>query len=161
MAAVAKWQAEEQSLKVAAEADRQAIEQERKAEQEKHAANIYNGRALFRKRGDGDMCLRYVTHNNCNNWMVSTTRSKDNLNQSGFCYGIEKGTPTRMYRNPNDNSREHGSGRACLPATCAMTSLIFVIVFTRSLKAHQMPCTLSYMHVYIIFGWTCSSKTCT
>ena len=53
----------------------------------------YNGRVLFRKEGDGDKWLMYVTTDGSNYWMVSTTASKDANNGGGWAYCNEKGLP--------------------------------------------------------------------
>ena len=47
----------------------------------------YNGRPLFRKKGDGDKWLRYTKNNQ---WMVGTTAGKDANNDTGLCHSVQK-----------------------------------------------------------------------
>ena len=51
----------------------------------------YNGRALFRKKGDGDKWLRYVTSESLNDWRVSSTSHKDANDDIGWLQCGEKG----------------------------------------------------------------------
>jgi len=53
---------------------------------------LYNGRALFRKRDDKTLWLRFTKGNN---WMVSSTASKDANSDSGweFAPGADSDLP--------------------------------------------------------------------
>eukprot|EP00947_MAST-08B_sp_MAST-8B-sp1_P005599 g5599.t1 len=53
--------------------------------------DIYNGKPLFRKSGDPDKWLRYVTHDERNTWMVSPTADKEENKGAGWAYCNEKG----------------------------------------------------------------------
>jgi hypothetical protein len=52
---------------------------------------IYNDRVLFRKEGDGDKWLRYVTQGGNNYWMVGDTSDKDANKSVGWAHCVEKG----------------------------------------------------------------------
>ena len=53
----------------------------------------YNGKVLFRKRGDADKWLRYTT---TQKWVVSSTASKDANNTTGWCMSVELGLASPM-----------------------------------------------------------------
>lgn len=54
------------------------------------AGTEYNGKALFRKRGDPEIWLRFVRVKGKNNWMVSNTADKESLSDRGVMFCHEK-----------------------------------------------------------------------
>jgi hypothetical protein len=52
------------------------------------AAELHNGRALFRKRGDDSVCLRFTKGRH---WMVSAVSDKDANNELGYAMSISLG----------------------------------------------------------------------
>jgi hypothetical protein len=52
------------------------------------AAELHNGRALFRKRGDDSVCLRFTKGRH---WMVSPVSDKDANNELGYAMSISLG----------------------------------------------------------------------
>merc|ERR1712232_1507619 len=51
---------------------------------------VYNGKVLFHKKDRTDVWLRYVTCDDYNNWMVSSTAEKDSKKATGNAHCVEK-----------------------------------------------------------------------